>query len=262
MTPAKDTLCRVTAVQHLGGGYHRLTLMPNTPFKAVPGQFAMVKTRAGTQPLLRRPLGIHRHNSATGEFEILFREAGEGTAILAGLGQCAELDILAPLGRGFSSFGEITLLVGGGIGVAPLLFLADDLTARGKSLKMLLGGRTDRDLLCHDDFQCLAVPCLVATEDGSMGEEGYVTALLARELESAGDERTKISVHACGPTPMLAAVARLAASYGVFCEVSLESHMACGVGACLGCIVKGAEGQNLRVCKEGPVFDARLIDWP
>lgn len=254
--------CLVTGAETLKPGYVRLKLKPANPREALPGQFAMVRTRDGTEPLLRRPFSIHRAHPLTGEFEILFRVAGKGTAILAKLNPGAELDVLYPLGRGFGPAGGRPLLVGGGIGVAPLLFLAEDLVRQGKSPKLLLGGRSDRDLLCHGDFQCLAIPASYATEDGTMGESGLVTALLGRELENAGESgRAAITVHACGPVPMLAAVARMAEGYGVPCEVSLEAHMACGVGACLGCIVKGAGNRNLRVCSEGPVFDSKSIAW-
>lgn len=254
--------CLVTGVEEVKPGYARIRLKPLDPRDALPGQFAMVRTRDGTEPLLRRPFSIHRVDPATGEFEILFRVVGKGTALLSKLHPGALLDVLYPLGRGFGTAGERPLLVGGGIGVAPLLFLAEDLIRKGKSPKLLLGGRSDRDLLCHGDFECLAVPAAYATEDGSSGETGLVTALLKRELENAGEEgRAAYTVHACGPVPMLAAVARMAESFNVPCEVSLEAHMACGVGACLGCIVKGAGGLNLRVCSEGPVFDSKSISW-
>jgi dihydroorotate dehydrogenase electron transfer subunit len=115
-----------------------------------------------------------------------------------------------------------------------------------------------RDILCHDDFGCLAVPYELATEDGSLGEEGLVTRLLARELEAAGDG---VSVFACGPSPMLAAVARACAREDTPCWVSMEAYMACGVGACLGCVIPGRSGGYLRVCKEGPVFRSEAVDW-
>lgn len=259
----EDTVCEVVGAEELGNGYFRLKLSPKVRFTARPGQFAMVRVREGSQPLLRRPLSLHRFDPASGEYEFLFRVVGAGTKILAGLKPGATLDVLAPLGRGFGEVGKRPLLVGGGIGIAPLMFFAEELLKNGSRPKILLGGRNERDLLCHGEFQCLALPTLCATEDGTSGTAGLVTALLAEELEKAGEAgRREISVHTCGPTPMLAAVARLCQSYSVPCEVSLESHMACGLGACLGCVVKSAEGRNLRVCKEGPVFDANLIAWP
>jgi len=246
--------------ENVGGEYYRLRLRPAQPFAAQPGQFAMVKVSEGIDPLLRRPFSIHRVVGAdSGEFELLFRVVGSGTRLLARTHVGDRVDVLAPLGRGFRLEAARPLLVGGGVGVAPLLFLAEALLARGASPKLLLGGRADRDVLCHDDFACLAVPYALATEDGSLGEPGLVTRLLERELGEAADG---VVVYACGPLPMLAAVAVLCQQSGVPCQVSLEAHMACGVGACLGCVVPGTRETYLRVCKEGPVFDAHEIDWP
>lgn len=256
----EDTRCEVVASQSLGNGYHRLRLAPGCRFDALPGQFAMVRAGGSTAPLLRRPFSLHRYDAKSGEFEILFKIVGQGTAILAEAKAGQRLDALAPLGNGFGETGKLPLLVGGGAGVAPLMFFAEHLLANGKSPKLLLGGRTESDLLCHDEFQCLYVPTSVATEDGSAGTAGYVTEVLAQVLKGA--DRHAVSVHACGPIPMLSAVARLCAGYDVKCEVSLESRMACGMGACLGCMVKAADGKNVRVCKEGPVFDARELLWP
>jgi dihydroorotate dehydrogenase electron transfer subunit len=244
-------------------GYHRLRFKPQTPFTPEPGQFVMVRVRGGIEPLLRRPFGVHRFDAETGEFEVLFREVGAGTKLLAHARVGDTLDVLAPLGRGFGPGGERPLLVGGGIGVAPLHFLAERYMSEDKRVKLLLGGRTEHDILCHRDFERIDLACSYVTEDGSFGETGLVTQLLSAELDTASpSDRSKVSVHVCGPIPMLAAVARLCEGYGVACEVSLESHMACGVGACLGCVVKGKDGANLRVCKEGPVFPASDIDWP
>ena len=243
----------------LGGEYFRLRLRTATPFAAQPGQFAMVKVADGIDPLLRRPFSIHRQTEAApGEFEILFRVAGAGTKLLARVHVGDRLDILAPLGQGFRLEGEHPLLVGGGIGVAPLLFLAETFLAKGVRPKLLLGARSDRDILCHDDFGCLAVPYALATEDGSVGESGTVTQLLERELRAAAGA---VSVYACGPSPMLAAVAAICGRAGIRCQVSLEAYMACGFGACLGCVVPATRVEYLRVCKEGPVFDAGEIRW-
>jgi dihydroorotate dehydrogenase electron transfer subunit len=234
-------------------------LRAEAPFAAEPGQFVMVKVSDGIDPLLRRPFSIHRVPGAeSGEFEILFRAVGSGTRLLARAHLGDRLAVLAPLGRGFRVSGRRPLLVGGGIGVAPLLFLAERFLERGARPKLLLGGRRDRDILCHDDFACLAVPFALATEDGSLGEPGLVTRLLEKELARNGGAD---AVFACGPTPMLAAIAGICARAGVPCQLSMEAHMACGVGACLGCVVKGASVAYLRVCKEGPVFDAEELSW-
>lgn len=255
-----DDRAWVVQREALGGEYFRLRLRPARPFAAQPGQFVMVKTADGIDPLLRRPFSIHRMiPGASAEFEVLFRAVGAGTALLARAHVGDRLDVLAPLGRGFRLDARTPLLVGGGVGVAPLLFLAEAFLARGVRPKLLLGGRRDRDILCHEDFGCLAVPCAFATEDGSLGEPGLVTRLLERELaDGAGGD----AVYACGPTPMLAAVAKVCRARAMPCQVSLEAHMACGVGACLGCVVAGTQAAYLRVCKEGPVLDAGEVRWP
>lgn len=253
-----DTGAQVMHRETLGGEYYRLRLRLPSPFDAAPGQFVMVRVSDGLDPLLRRPFSIHRLDGVSGEFEILFRVVGLGTRHLARCSVGDRVEVLGPLGRGFRSERGRPLLVGGGVGVAPLLFLADHLRAEGGTPKLLLGGRSDRDILCHDDFSCLAVPYALATEDGSLGEAGLVTRLLEQEL-AAGEGAA--AVYTCGPPAMLAAVATLCASVGVPCQVSLEATMACGVGACLGCVIPGSEGEYLRVCKEGPVFRAEEIDW-
>lgn len=250
--------CWVVQREALGGEYFRIRLRPSRPFVAAPGQFAMVKVSDGIDPLLRRPFSIHRHEATSpGDFEILFRAVGAGTKLLARTHVGDRLDVLAPLGQGFRLDAKRPVLVGGGIGVAPLLFLAEEFLRRGVRPKLLVGGRRDRDILCHEDFGCLAIPYSIATEDGSLGETGLVTRLLEEALvDPAGAQ-----VYACGPTPMLAAVARACSLRRVPCQVSMEAHMACGVGACLGCVVPGAAGGYLRVCKEGPVFDSTSLQW-
>ncbi len=243
----------------LGGGHFRLRLRPARPLRAEPGQFVMLRVGEGIDPLLRRPFSIHRTDPGeTGEFEILFRVVGRGTRLLSRLRAGDRVDALGPLGQGFRTDAEHPVLVGGGVGVAPLLFLTERLLEQGRRPLLLLGARTDRDLLCHQDFTCLAVPCRVATEDGSAGEPGLVTGLLDRALDEAAPGT---AVYACGPPAMLAAVAGRCRRAGVPCQVSLEAHMACGVGACLGCVVPGTDEPYLRVCREGPVVDANRVDW-
>lgn len=254
-----DDRAWVVQREALGGEYFRLRVRPARPFRATPGQFVMVKVTDGIDPLLRRPFSIHRMPSGEpGDFEILFRSVGSGTRLLARTHVGDRLDVLAPLGRGFRLDAGNPILVGGGIGIAPLLFLAETLLDRGQRPKLLVGGRRDRDILCHEDFGCLAIPFAVTTEDGSQGEPGLVTKLLERELAAAADA----AVYACGPLPMLNAVAKACLARGVPCQVSMEAHMACGVGACLGCVVPGSRADYLRVCKEGPVFDAAELRWP
>lgn len=252
-----DDRCWVVAREALGGEYYRLRLRPARRFAAQPGQFAMLKVADSIDPLLRRPFSLHRV-LPSGEFEVLFRVVGQGTRLLSAVQVGSRVDALAPLGHGFPLDAKNPLLVGGGVGVAPLLFLTEALLDRGARPKLLLGGRSDRDILCHDDFGCLAVPYELATEDGSLGEAGLVTRLLQRALKTAPPA---VTVYACGPAPMLAAVAHVCADHRVPCWVSMEAYMACGVGACLGCVIPGTQGEYLRVCKEGPVFPAQAVAW-
>ena len=180
---------------------------------------------------------------------------GDGTRKLAGLHVGDRLNAVMPLGKGFSvpPAGTRALLVGGGVGTAPMLMLGEELRAAGTEPTFLLGARSERDLLELDLFGKLG-EVLTTTEDGSKGERGYVT------MHSALRERTFDRIYCCGPKPMMVSVARYAKSRGIGCEVSLENMMACGVGACLCCVENTVEG-NVCVCKEGPVFDINKLLW-
>lgn len=255
-------------------GYWRMRLTAPPEFSAAaPGQFVMVRVNNVIDPLLRRPfgifdLGVHlpAHTGASSQpcFEILYRVVGKGTAILSTLHETDLVDILGPLGRGFDlgPAGEEKLIVGGGVGLAPLYLLAKELVKQGP-VRLFAGGRTRDDILCITEFERLGVECYVATEDGSLGECGLVTEALVRRLEQLNGAAT---IFACGPHGMLKAVAGIAEERGLPCQVSLEGYMACGVGACLGCVAPGrnhsAETPDFRcVCAEGPVFDANQLGW-
>jgi dihydroorotate dehydrogenase electron transfer subunit len=240
---------------------------------ASPGQFVMVRVAGAIDPLLRRPFGIFDvgiHTPAqTGAvaqpyFEMLYRVVGKGTAQLATLHTSDLLDILGPLGSGFNlgNPDEEKLIVGGGVGLAPLYLLARELV-RQSSVRLFAGGRTRADILCITEFERLGVECYTATEDGSLGEQGLVTEALIRRLDAL---KGKATIYACGPHGMLNAVAAIAAERGIPCQVSLEGYMACGVGACLGCVTPGhghsAETPDFRcVCTEGPVFESGELKW-
>ncbi len=225
---------------------------------AQPGQFLNIRVSAANSPLLRRPLSIHWVEE--GRVEILFQVVGQGTEILARVRTGEMLDVQGPLGRGFDPDpGDRTpVLVGGGIGIAPLGFLAQHL--EGRKVLALLGARNREVLGCSGGTRLdgLGVAIRAATDDGSLGQQGLVTELLS-EVPANG------LIYACGPGPMLRAVARYALEKGIRCQVSLEEHMGCGVGACLGCMCRGlsAAGESVykRVCADGPVFDAREVDW-
>ncbi len=255
-------------------GYRRIRLTaPRGIMEAKPGQFVMVKVRDGVDPLLRRPFCIYDVGTFSLEYpdtprryylEILYKVVGKGTSILSYLHERDSVDILAPLGNGFTTGepGEEKLLVGGGFGLAPLYFLARRLVD-ASPVKVFIGGRRKEDVLCVTEFEQLGIDTYVATDDGTLGARGLVTEVLEEHLSLEGKRR---AVFACGPEPMLLAVARMCAKYGIRCQVSLEATMACGLGACLGCVVKGASHDEKApdyrcVCKEGPVFDTTELLW-
>lgn len=256
-------------------GYWRMRLTAPQAFaSATPGQFVMVRVSGAIDPLLRRPfavfdVGVHTppQSGAVPQvyFEMLYRVVGKGTAMLSALHETDLLDILGPLGTGFDqgSADEEKLIVGGGIGLAPLYLLARELVTRKSPVRLFAGGRTRDDILCITEFERLGVECYTATEDGSLGQQGLVTEALKRRLDALKGQAT---LYACGPDGMLHAVAKIAAQYDIPCQVSLEGYMACGVGACLGCVAPGQghspETPDYRcVCTEGPVFESSDLKW-
>ena len=202
--------------------------------RAWPGQFVMVKASETTAPLLRRPLSLAGRNGD--RFQLFFQVAGQGTALLAQKEPEDRLDVIGPLGRGFrlpqnNQTAGVNILVGVGRGIAPLLFLAGEMRAVHFPVKVLYGGRTAADLPLRDRLRAGDIPHACSTDDGSFGQKGLVTGLLAQELKTKGAAG---GIYACGPEPMLKTVAELAASARLPAQLSLESHMGCGFGACWG----------------------------
>lgn len=251
----------------------RMTAPPSVTQSSA-GQFVMVKVNPAIDPLLRRPFGIFDLGTFDTEFtdcgkqsylEILYKVVGKGTAMLSTLHQGDHLDILGPLGKGFMSGnpdGE-KLLVGGGVGLAPLYYLAKEMVKDDLKVNLFAGGRNKEDVLCITEFERLGVETYVATDDGTLGARGLVTEVFEEQLAKV---KSGATIFACGPYPMLRAVALLAEKYMVPCQVSLEAYMACGVGACLGCVVKGKKHTDATpdyrcVCKDGPVFDSTDLLW-
>ena len=250
----------ILAVERLAEGVHRLLLAaPRIAAAAQPGQFVMAACGRSFDPLLRRPFSIHRV-TAGGELQLLIKVVGQGTQWLSELRSAGNLDLLGPLGQGFRLPAEGPVaLVGGGIGIAPLLFLADalhDRTGQDSPPVALLGARTGEELR-HLTHAFSDAGCMIhsATDDGSLGHHGLVGDLLPSHLSRVRQ------VYTCGPHAMMATVARLCAAQGVACQVSLEAHMACGLGACLGCTIHGADGAYRHVCSHGPVFRAEEVAW-
>lgn len=224
-------------------------------------------------PLLRRPFSIHDADPAGEQIALLYEIRGRGTAALANRRPGEELDLLGPLGKGFAipdSPDMSLLLVGGGIAVAPLYFLARFLAGR-RSLEratVLIGARTSEMLLCKAGFGAIGADVKVATDDGTAGYHGFVTGLMHEYVESINQAHPPM-VYACGPMLMLAAAADIARVHNLACQVSAEAKMACGIGACMSCVIKvrpdaqasGGSFKYARVCKEGPVFDAHEVIW-
>jgi len=230
-----------------------------------PGQFVMLSPGAltnvaRTDPLLPRPMAVYRAESAGAGavVEILYKVSGRGTGLLADALPGQRVGLVGPLGRSFElpSAGERAILVAGGTGIASVYELAARARANG-DVTLLLGARSRGDLMGVEDFESLGITLRLATEDGSAGEQGLVTALLEAELAKAGAAR----VYVCGPTPMMRRCAEISSEHGRPCVVSLENNMACGFGVCLGCAVPLSAGGYALVCRDGPMFDAEQVEW-
>ena len=245
----------VTSATELRPGYVELRLKdPEGPLPDMyPGQFVEVRVDDTPATFLRRPISINQVKD--NELWLLVHAVGEGTRWITERRVGQRLNLVGPLGNGFSltSAGQHPLLVGGGVGTAPLLYLGEALVRAGVQPTFLLGGRSATDLMQTDHFRALG-PVWTTTEDGTDGERGFVTQ------HSLWQRADFTAVCTCGPKPMMVAVARQAAALGIPCQASLENMMACGLGACLCCVEDTLRG-NLCVCKEGPVFDTRELKW-
>ena len=261
----------VKVIEYVHARYVLIKLTSDKPLPPMmPGQFVEVQVDDSPTTFLRRPISINFVDRDKNELWLLVACVGDGTRRLAQLKAGDTLNCVLPLGNGFSQPSGQTawsnvLLTGGGVGVAPLLYQGALLKAQGVEPTFLLGARTDKDLLMLSEFEQYG-RVLVTTEDGSMGEKGFVTNHSVLQ-----NERFDL-IQCCGPTPMMKAVARYAREKDIDCEVSLENLMACGLGACLCCVEKvkaspnpseggGAETTNVCVCKEGPVFNINRLLW-
>ena len=257
-------LLNIRAARRLSEDFHLLELdWPAGLAEPLPGQFVMVRTREGTDPLWRRPLGVHDFRRVRGAavLSLLFQVVGPTTRDLSGLAPGAKLDLLGPHGRGFKLDAAECWLVSGGRGVAPLFYVARLLHRTGVPCRAFLGGRSAGHILCERELARLGCRVETATDDGSRGRRGPVTDLLLRALTRLSERRRSgLTLLACGPHGMLQAVAGIAAASGVAAQVSVDPLMACGGGLCLGCTVQAQDGYRL-ACQHGPVFDARELNW-
>lgn len=242
--------------QHLAGDIWILEFeSPSMAARAQPGQFVNVRAGQSSDPLLRRPLSIHDVNTQTDCISLLYKVVGRGTEMISAIGLNQKLDVMGPLGKGFTlaPAGASCLLAGGGMGMAPLCFLARRLKEKGCQVVVLYGAETLEQAVALKFFRDQGIECRLATFDGSGGRKGFVTVLLeAMEPAPAYDQ-----LYCCGPPGMMVNIAEWARFHKVSAEFSMEEHMACGVGACLGCACKlkpGDEGYA-KVCKDGPVFN-------
>jgi dihydroorotate dehydrogenase electron transfer subunit len=243
--------------RQLGESYFSLVLGHGGMMQHIaPGQFVELQVEGEPKVMLRRPISIHDVDEKEGTMTLLIQIVGNGTRRLAELKEGDKLNVVYPLGHGFSldlAAGSRAVLVGGGAGTAPLLHLSKVLKAKGVDCTIILGGRTESLIPVRDAFAAYGRLC-IATDDGSLGHHGLVT-----QHPAFGEHYDM--VYTCGPTPMMKAVARSAAERGLRCEVSLENMMACGVGACLCCVTDTDQGHRC-VCKDGPVFDiSTLKKW-
>ncbi len=233
---------------------------PSTTRECQPGQFLHIRTNSTFDPLLRRPLSIYDVLADNCIISVLYRVVGRGTVLLTDMKADDEIDIMGPLGTGFTlpDKPENILLVGGGVGVAPLMYLGRQLRERGCRINLLLGAANSKQLIAGQRFEKIGIDVKMASLDGTLGHNGLVTDLL--DLE---DSLSYNRVYTCGPEAMMALVANWAIKNKVAGELSLEEHMACGVGACLGCARQLQPGQNnyAKICQDGPVFPIDSVSF-
>lgn len=286
----KHLKAKIVEQKKIAQGFYKMRLRSAYLAKnSKPGQFVDIRCSDGGEILLRRPLGVHK--IWNGGIEMLYEVVGKGTELLSRNVTGDTIDVIGPLGNGFSFKRSTvpalqagrhgprsTVLVAGGIGVAPLFALAEALVrspqaaihSKSKKIHVLIGSRKKEQILCVKDFKKLGAEVIIYTEDGSLGKKGLVTDGL-NSLLSTIDHRL-LTIYACGPTAMLKIIAKIAETKGAVCQVSMEERMACGVGVCLGCPVKvrtasmqyvqhNKQYEYKMVCKDGPVFDAREIVW-
>lgn len=248
----------VKAVEHINEKYVLIKLTDDAPLPDMqPGQFVEVRVDNSPETFLRRPISINNVDYANNELHLLVACIGEGTRHLGALRNGEKVNIMLPLGNGFTmpaDNGKKHLLIGGGVGVAPLLYLGKKIKEMGGTPTFLLGARSAKDLLMIEEFKNTG-RLFITTEDGSEGEKGFVTN------HSVLKNETFDFISTCGPKPMMMAIAKCAKEIGIECEVSLENKMACGLGACLCCVEKTNDKGNVCICTEGPVINSKRLDW-
>ena len=245
---------KIVEHNHISDNVKELVLSaPQIVEQAKPGQFIHLKITDGNDPLLRRPISIASVDLDKGLLTLIYRIAGKGTKKLATLKQGDIVNCLGPLGNGFDLNCQKPLLVGGGIGMAPLIFLAQRLVPC--NIDILMGGRTKTEMCWHELFQDIVEEIHVTTDDGSLGTKGFTVDVLPDLLKTGKYD----TIYVCGPHIMMEKVSAIAKEYNIPCQVSLEKHMACGIGACLSCTCQTNDGKRKKVCTDGPVFFAEEV---
>lgn len=251
--------------RQVGPRLHLMVLSaPEIAGSVAPGQFVHMKLPRMDDHILRRPFSVYAADPQAGTLEILYQVVGFGSDHMTGLRPGEEVEMIGPVGHGWAVPAGVkrALVVAGGVGAAPLFMLTQELSARGVQVDVVLGAQTEDALVCRSRYQDLLGFCPdCATDDGSFGRKGFCTSLVDDALARAAEEGKPYDYLAvCGPEPLMKIVAAKAQEAGVFAQVSLEKRMACGVGACLSCVVDTVEGKK-RSCVDGPVFNAQEVLW-
>lgn len=243
---------KILSNEQIGPAIYSMTVYsPKIAKAATPGQFVHVRVADTTAPLLRRPISLAGADANTGEILLIYRVVGAGTKVMAERKVGEEIDCLGPIGTSFTIEEGKTLLIGGGVGIAPMVYLANALNP--EQTTVLIGGRNEAELFWKDLFYG---PTMVLTsDDGSIGHKGFTVDVMPTLLE----KETFSRIYICGPTIMMKKAAKIAQEYGVPCEVSLEEYMGCGTGGCLGCSIDGRDGKRYKVCHDGPVFPGEEV---
>ncbi|NTU43624.1 MAG: dihydroorotate dehydrogenase electron transfer subunit [Nitrospirales bacterium] len=249
----KDIRAEIIGQEPINQDFRLLTVRPRTDFiPPRPGQFYMLQVGETLDPLLKRPLSIFDWDNGTLRF--LYRIRGKGTGCLSSLRTGEIIQLIGPLGNGYEQPEGAFIAVAGGIGMASLFPLLKNNQGKGY---LFYGARTRDELIMVEESRSFVLGTLLSTDVGHLGHKGVITELL---LEFLSTEEASMPIYACGPTPMMKELGRIASERGIKTWLSLEEHMACGIGACLGCVVKTPSGYK-RVCKEGPVFSSEEVLW-
>lgn len=257
-TTTFEESARVSGNVNVGPRLYKLTLdAPRTAAAIQPGQFVHLLLPGFGAHILRRPFSVYRADAAAGSIDIIYQTVGVGTEYLTQVESGQSCSLIAALGQGWQPHEGKSLIVGGGVGAAPLFMFTQQLVAEGRELEVVLGAQSAAAMVTRGDYaQLLGHEPVVATDDGSLGHAGFCTDPV-RDLLATGEYA---NVYCCGPEPLMRIVAKLAADAGVSCWVSMEKRMACGVGACLSCVVETTAGKR-RSCVDGPVFNAKDVVW-